>query len=453
MALYGSRPDLPANVLVDEIIRSTLERELGSRLDFYAEFLDTARWPESDTQTVVRDFLRRRYAHKRPSVVIAVAQPAINFMRVYGNELFPGVPVVAYGDSDALRDWEPGRPITGSLGKLDLSGTVELMLRLQPRTRQILVISGASASDQWLQSIARPQFQEFEKRVKFTYLNGVAVEDLLRTVANVPDGTAILFLSMLQDSAGNKLLSQDVLALIAKEARVPVYSQGGIYVGQGVVGGVVFDPESLGHETAQLTLRILRGERIQDIPVQQSKSTVPMVDWRQMQRWGLSEKRLPAGTVIRFREPGVWQTYKWYISSSICVMLLEALLISGLIWQSRKRTKAESELAIIHDRLRLAIKAGRSVGWDLNLKSGKNLWFGDLQTMFGIPSDSYSTEVGELYRRIYPDDRDLFSKTIDHARQSHEPYTAEFRVVREDATVRWVTAMGKFYYTSNGDPE
>ena len=40
LALYGSRPDLPSNVIVDEIIRSTLERELGPRLDFYAEFLD-----------------------------------------------------------------------------------------------------------------------------------------------------------------------------------------------------------------------------------------------------------------------------------------------------------------------------------------------------------------------------------------------------------------------------
>ena len=55
------------------------------------------------------------------SVIIAVARPAINFLRIYGDELFPGVPIVAYGDSDALRDWEPGRPITGTLAKIDLS--------------------------------------------------------------------------------------------------------------------------------------------------------------------------------------------------------------------------------------------------------------------------------------------------------------------------------------------
>jgi signal transduction histidine kinase/ABC-type uncharacterized transport system substrate-binding protein len=453
LALYGSRPDLPANILVDEIIRSTLERELGPRLDFYAEFLDTARWPEAETQATVRDFLRRRYAQKKLSVVIAVAQPAIKFMRIYGDELFPGVPIVAYGPSDALRDWETDRPITGMLGKLDFSGTVELMLRLQPRTREILIISGASASDQWLESVARHQLDQLKKSVKFTYLTGVAVEDLASTVTRAPDGTAILFLSMLQDSAGNKLLSHDVLARIAEKARVPVYSQGGSYVGLGSVGGVVFNPEALGRETAQLTLRVLRGESLQDLPVQESKSTVAMVDWRQLKRWGLDEKRLPAGTVVRFREASVWQSYKWYIIGGISVILAEALLIFGLLWQRAKRRTAESELAITYDRLRMSIEAGRFVGWDFDVRTGRHRWFGDLDDMFGIRSNNYSAEADEFRRRVHPDDLDSVLKAMDRARQSKQPYTAEFRIARDDGTVRWIIARGKFYYASNGDPE
>ena len=70
----------------------------------------------------VHDFRRRRYAQRKLGAIIAVAQLAINFMRTYGDELFPGVPIVAYGDSDGLRDWEPVRPITGTLAKIDLTG-------------------------------------------------------------------------------------------------------------------------------------------------------------------------------------------------------------------------------------------------------------------------------------------------------------------------------------------
>ena len=351
LALYGSRPDLPSNLIVDEIIRSTLERELGPRLDFYAEFLDTARWPEGETQVAVHDFLRRRYAQRKFSAIIAVARPAINFMRIYGDELFPGVPIVAYGDSDALRDWEPGRPITGTLAKVDLSSTVELILRLQPGTREILVISGVSDSDRWRQSEARRQLDRLEKKVKLTYMDAGNLQDFVRTVARVPDGTVILFLSMYQDSAGNKLLSHEALARIAKEARVPVYNQTGTNVGLGIVGGFVFDPEILARETAQLTLRVLQGESLRDLPVQESKSTVPMVDWRQVQRWGLDEKRLPAGTVVRFREASVWQSYKWYILGILAAMALESLLIVTLFVESRKRRASEKVLKELSGRL------------------------------------------------------------------------------------------------------
>ena len=351
LALYGSRPDLPANVMVDEIIRSTLERGLGPRLDFYAEFLDAARWPEGEAQAALRDFLRRKYAQRRLSVIIAVARPAINFMRIYGDELFPGVPIVVYGDSDALRDWKPGRHVTGTLGKVDLIGTVELILRLQPHTREILVISGASASDRWLQSIARSQLDRVGQGVKLTYIEGRSVEDLVTTVARAPDGTAILFLGVYQDSAGSKLLSDYVLARIIQEARVPVYNQGATHVGSGIVGGVVFNPELLGSEAADLTLRLLRGEPIEDLPVLESKSTGPMVDWRQLKRWGLDEKRLPAGTVVRFREAGVWQTYKWYILSFLAAMALESFLILTLFVEVRKRRTSENALKELSGRL------------------------------------------------------------------------------------------------------
>ena len=261
-------------------------------------------------KSAVHDFLRRRYAKKKLSVIIAVARPAINFMRIYGDELFPGVPIVAYGDSDALRDWEPGRPITGALAKVDLSGTVELILRLQPGTREILVISGTSDSDRWRQSEARRQLDRLEKRVKLTYMDAGSVQDFVRTVAQVPDGTVILFLSMYQDSAGNKLLSHEVLTRIAKEARVPVYNQTATNVGLGIVGGVVFDPEILGRETAQITLRLLRGERLQDLPIQESKSTVPMVDWRQTAALGTRREAVACGNgraVSRGQRLGILQ--------------------------------------------------------------------------------------------------------------------------------------------------
>jgi len=448
LALYGSRPDLPSNVIVDEIIRSTLERELGPRLDFYAEFLDTARWPEGEAQVAVHEFIRRKYAQRKLSVIIAVARPAINFMRIYGDELFPGVPIVAYGDSDVLRNWEPGRPITGSLAKIELSATVELILRLQPGTREILVISGASDSDRWRQSDARRQLDRLEKRVKLTYMDAGSVQDFVRTVAQVPDGTVIFFLTMYQDSAGNKLLSHEVLARIAKEARVPVYNQTATHVGLGIVGGVVFDPEILGRETAQLTLRLLRGERVQDLPIQESKSIVPMVDWRQLRRWKLDEKRLPAGTVVRFRKPSAWESYKGYMIGGVVLILAETLLIFGLVWQKARAKRAETQLRESEGRFRLVANTAPVMIWTAG--TDRNCSYVN-KTWLDFTGRALEAELGDGWvEGVHPDDSNRCLQTYTEAFNRRESFEMHYRVRRRDGEYRWVLGYGVPRFNPDG---
>jgi len=440
LALYGSRPDLASNAIVDEIIRSTLERELGSRLDFYAEFLDTSRWPEGETEIAVHDFLRRRYAGKKLSVIIAVARPAINFMRIYGDELFPGVPVVAYGDSDALRDWEPGRPITGALAKVDLSRTVELILRLQPGTREILVISGTSDSDRWRQSEARLQLNRLEKRVKLTYMDTGSAQDFVRTVARVPDGTVILFLSMYQDSAGNKFIGDEALARIAKEARVPVYNQTATHVGLGVVGGVVIDPAILGRETAQIALRVLRGERLQDLPVQESKSTVPMVDWRQLRRWKLDDKRLPAGTVVRFHEASAWESYKWYMIGGVVLILAETLLIFGLALQRARAKRAETQLRESEGRFRLVANTAPVMIWTAG--TDRKYTYVN-RTWLDFTDRPLEAELGDGWvEGVHPDDSNRCLQTYTEAFNRRESFELQYRLRRKDGEYRWVLDDG-----------
>jgi signal transduction histidine kinase len=87
------------------------------------------------------------------------------------------------------------------------------------------------------------------------------------------------------------------------------------------------------------------------------------------------------------------------------------------------------------------------------VKSGQNVWFGDLQIIFGIPSDVYATTREEFIRYVHPDDRTKVSEAIADARQNQKLHAAEFRVVQPDGTVRWLAARGKFYYAKNGNPE
>jgi len=178
-----------------------------------------------------------------------------------------------------------------------------------------------------------------------------------------------------------------------------------------------------------------------------------MFDWRALKRWGMNEKDLPPGSIVLNRVPTLWESYKWYIVGGLCLLLAQTSLIIGLLWQRGRRRRAETELAVTYDRLRLAVEAGKSVGWDWDIKTGLDRWFGDLQTVFGIPSDTYSGRVEDFHRRVHPEDRGLVGQAVYLARQNRTPYLAEFRVIREDQTVRWLAARGKFYYGNDGVAE
>jgi PAS domain S-box-containing protein len=165
----------------------------------------------------------------------------------------------------------------------------------------------------------------------------------------------------------------------------------------------------------------------------------------------LKESDLPPGSVVLNRQPTVWELYKRYIIGGITLLLLQTLLIFALVRQRARRRKAEVELEITYDRLRQAVEAGKCVGWDWDIKTGHDRWFGDLQTMFGIQSDTYYGYIEDFRRRIYPEDQELTSKALADARQNRGPFIAEFRVLRVDGTVRWINARGQFYYGANGE--
>jgi PAS domain S-box-containing protein len=144
----------------------------------------------------------------------------------------------------------------------------------------------------------------------------------------------------------------------------------------------------------------------------------------------------------------LWAPYKWYIIGGVALILAQAALVIQLLLL-RARQRMQQALVVANDRLRMSLECGRSVGWDWDVKTGRDYWFGDLKSMFGIASETYLGGVEDFHQRIHPEDRELVARAVAHAKQNRSTYTADFRVVRTDGSVRWVTARGKFYYDAD----
>jgi PAS domain S-box-containing protein len=135
------------------------------------------------------------------------------------------------------------------------------------------------------------------------------------------------------------------------------------------------------------------------------------------------------------------------IVSSGCAVAALALAIRESV---RDRERA-SQSALVSGRLRQAMECGQVVAWDWDVLTGKDTWFGDLKTMFGIPGEIYEGRVEDFRQRVHPDDRELVWRAVVDARQNRTTYRAKFRLLWPDGTVRWADASGAFHYAPNGE--
>jgi len=328
--------------------------------------------------------LQLEFSEHKPDLIVPVSYAAMQFLLGEGKELFPGTPVVALFNARRLDELRQhiaketgGRHITGVASTDEPVRTLELALRLQPDTKEVAVVVGDSPVDQYWTDQVKHDLAPYRQTVEVTYLSNLTMNQLLKRVAELPPHTVILDIYFFKDASGQFFLQEEALDLIARAADVPVYATYVSYLGHGVVGGRMTDPENAGRRIGRMAARVLGGEDAASIPFGFDNSARDTVDWRQLQRWHISEKRLPPATVELFREPSVWERYRYLILAVISFCILEMILILALLLNMQRRKHAEKALrqekaladAVIESLpgvFFLQDRAGRNLRWNQN---------------------------------------------------------------------------------------
>ena len=274
----------------------------------------------------------------------------------YGEELFPHTPVLFV----ATRETRPAYG-TSVFSDTDWNGSVGLALGLQPRTKHVFVVTGASQYDRTSLAGARVQFQALEKRLDFTYLTGLPIVELKRTVATLPPDSIIYFVSMTLDGTGRRFEGTTALEQIAAAANAPTYVQSETDLGRGAIGGHVWSSRPWGLKSAEIVLRLLAGEVPDAIPTSKVEIYRNQLDWRQLQRWKIDESLVPAGAQILFRELSIWDQYGTYIVGTIALVVFQLTLIGRLLVQRAYRRRIEASLRQSEQRFRLTAEQNQEL--------------------------------------------------------------------------------------------
>ena len=323
--------------------RSTLNAGSTQQISVYSEHLDLSRFGGPRHDQLLQMYLREKFKERPIGVLVAQGSSALEFLMRSRAQLWPGVPIVfAAVDAATVARLNLPPDVTGKVRQLTFRNAVIAAQMLVANLKRIAVVG-----DPWERQAVRKHYKDeiptFAAQFEIIDLIGLPMTEVRKRVAVLPERTAIIHTAVNVDGAGVAYLPRESLAAVAEVANRPVVIDVETSVGHGGTGGLVSHPALIGQETARIVLRILSGERPADIPITEGDFIKPVFDWRQLQRFGISESRLPLGSEIRFRQPSLWEQYRWAIIAVALALLLQATLITGLLLERQRRIAAEVE--------------------------------------------------------------------------------------------------------------
>jgi PAS domain S-box-containing protein len=235
--------------------------------------------------------------------------------------------------------------------------------------------------------------------------------------------------------------------LVVSAANAPVFVMDDVDFRGGAVGGDLVNWSDDGRVAAEMAVRVLNGERPQDIPVVTSNNAY-MFDWRALKRWGLKESALPQGSIVLNRRLTLWEAYKGYIISGISLILAEALLICGLVWQRARRRQAEEAVRESEGRFRLVANTAPVMIW---MSSPDKLCTYFNQPWLDFTGRPLAMELGDGWAEgVHPEDLKFCLDTYTSAFDQRESFKMQYRLRCSNGEYRWVFDIGVPRFNPDG---
>lgn len=378
LVLYSNNRLVPGNVEIDRGFKTALTRNGTDLARIYSEFLDAPEFSGDAYEELMISYLHGKYATSTPDVIVAVSDSALSFAVRDRAKLFPGVPIVhAAASFEELHSLGPlSDDIVGVPNDYDYSGTISQALLWHPKARRLIIITGASPRDLIAEARLRREVPAIAGIVTTEYWSRLPAEALQQRLVGLGADSVVFTPGFFLDGGGKAFVPRDAAALIAQASSAPVYGPYDTFIGTGAVGGSMPSFEEMGNQAARLVAAIFTGAAPRPSQLPKNTPKALNVDWRQIQRWGIDQKRIPPGAVVYFKDPTLWQAHRIAVLVALLVFLIQMALIGAFYVERRRRSAAELTTRRIHtelahsSRLAVAGELTASIAHEINQPLG-----------------------------------------------------------------------------------
>lgn len=311
---------------------------LDGDIYIYYEFMDSMTIHTDDYIAKFYDYIRYKYTRLNGlDAIITGDDSALQMVLRYSNGFFKDIPIVYESINSRTRAELANRlGMKGILERSTIQDNLDLGTKLFPETNKIIAITDDSETGKALAANVQAIRSKYAGiNTEIFDVSMYTHEQIIKKLKQVDDQSIVLYISFTHDGDNKSYTYEEALKTIVSHVKCPVFTS--VWMGQGSLGSIEADYESIGKKAGEMTNRIIQGQSVQSMDAS-TTTTVTTMDLTVMNHFHLSKNSMPAQTTY-VHDHDMSKVFRMIISIlGIILTLLLILLIRSRI-ENRKKEK------------------------------------------------------------------------------------------------------------------
>ena len=332
-------------------ISKTIEKNFSSdkNIELTTVYMDTKRIDDPSYLANLAKLYKQQFTNRTFDLIIISDNNAFDFMELYYDSLFKNVPVLFCGinnyDKNML-DKLTFKNISGVAEEVDIEKNFELISRLHPNLKNLLIINDTSTTGYAVKKDLAKIIEKYKSKFNIEYTDNLDISDLKIKVSKLEkSNSAILFVLLFKDTTGKYFTHKQSFEEVKKVSEVPIYGLWDFYLNSGMVGGLLTSGISQGETVSKMALDVLNGKDIKDIPILEKSPNLYIFNYNELKRFNLDVYKYVENPIIINEPTSIYKEHIKFFIITIIIIALLSIIVVILKANIQRREKLELELS------------------------------------------------------------------------------------------------------------
>ena len=436
---YGWTDSIMAGI--ESVIQAAPEN-----IELWVEYLDAGRLKSASFTRQLQDLFQSKFENLELDVVIVSDKKALEFLLENRDRIAPGVPVVfstVGDDGTRLADGHP--KLTGVSESGDFVTTLDLAFKLHPGIEHMVFVSPGIRS----RHLVEPMVADYRPELELSIWHEETLAEIELALSLLPKNAVLVPAGEPVTAGGVAMPMNKFVKWMSERTDAPIYTVWDFALGHGIVGGYLVSGFTQGETIAGIALRILRGEPMDQIPVNTNSPSRYMFDYEQLARFDVDLDLLPPGSVIVNQPTTLYAQHKRAVWFAVAVIGTLSMVVLVLGFNVRRRRHAELNLRTNQARFRDFAESAADWFWETDSDSRFTYISRRSQEVLGVSVEALSGRtIDEVFGGKDQQAEGLHQGTSE--RRHHEPFQMQSFWRRPDGVRRVISTSGKPIVDASG---